>query len=88
MGCGQVSLGKVGWIAPTGLLGLSPLAKIGPVMIGPGSAEGSSAVMPDVLVRLNPVRSLLHGKLMLQLCLEKPEVSTFPFIGLLCRPHS
>ena len=70
----QVCLGKVRWLAPTGLMGLTPVASIGPVEVGPSSLEGSSAVLPEVLVRLDPLQSLLKRKLMLQLQADKAQV--------------
>ena len=70
----QVALGTVRWIAPTGLVGLTPLASIGPVSVGPGTSEGSTAILPEVLIRLDPLQSLVHRRLMLQLHADKAEV--------------
>lgn len=70
-----MDLGRVRWIAPTGLVGLTPLASVGPISLGPSAVEKSSALLPEVVVRLDVVQSLLHGKLMLQLQADRPEVS-------------
>ena len=70
----QVTLGKVHWIAPTGIAGLTPIASLGPVEVGPSPLESSSAVLPEVLVRLDPLQSLIHRKLMLQLQADRSKV--------------
>ena len=70
----QVTLGKVHWIAPTGILGLTPIAGLGPVEVGPSPLEISSAVLPEVQVRLDPLQSLIHRKLMLQLQADSSQV--------------
>ena len=70
----QVTLGKVNWIAPTGVVGLTPLASLGPVEVGPSPVESSSAVLPEVLLRLDPLQSLIHRKLMLQLQADSSQV--------------
>ncbi len=44
---GQVGVGRVQWVAPSGLVGLGPLAALGPVELGPGAAEGSSLHLPQ-----------------------------------------
>jgi len=64
----------VRWIAPTGLTGLTPLASVGPITVGPSSREASSATLPRVVVRVDPIQSLLQGKLMLRLLAEQAEV--------------
>lgn len=59
----QVTVGKVHWLAPSGLVGVTPLAALGPVSVGPGPAEGSSVSLPRVLVQVDPLQSILQQKL-------------------------
>lgn len=54
-------------MAPSGLVGFGPLAAAGPVELGPSAAEGSSLELPEVVVCVDPLQSLLQGKLVLQL---------------------
>ncbi len=63
----QVGVGRVKWVAPSGLVGFGPLAAVGPVELGPGAAEGSSLELPEVVVCVDPLQSLLQRKLVLQL---------------------
>jgi hypothetical protein len=65
--CVQVGLGRVKWVAPTGLVGVGPLTAVGPVQLGPSSAEGSSLEVPEVVVHVDPLQSLLQRKIVLQL---------------------
>ena len=62
------------WVAPTGLIGITPLASFGPLVLGPSSREGSSASVPEVLVKLDPLQSLLQRKVMLQVQAGRAEV--------------
>lgn len=71
----KVELGSVKWVAPTGLIGISPLASVGPLTLGPSTREGSSAFVPQVLLRLDPVQSLIQGKVILQFHAGQAEVS-------------
>ncbi|CAL8466123.1 g5659 [Coccomyxa elongata] len=71
----KVGLGRVKWVAPSGLVGLGPLAAIGPVDLGPGPAERSSAALQELIVRVDPVQSLVQGKLVLQLHADAAKVS-------------
>jgi len=63
----RVRLGRVRWVAPAGALGLGPLAAVGPVEVGPGGVEGSSAELPEVEVRVAALPSLVQRKLVLRL---------------------
>lgn len=69
-----MDLGRLRWVLPTGLVGLGPVASIGPVRVGPGAVEGSSAVLPEVKLHLRLLPSLLSRRLMLQLQADKAEV--------------
>ena len=70
----QVSLGKVRWVAPSGLVGFGPLASVGPVSLGPGAAEMSTLEVPRVVVCVDPLQSLLQQKLILQLHADQAQV--------------
>lgn len=61
----EVTVGAVRWVAPTGLLGLTPLVCLGPVTVGPGCAEGSSAQVQRLTVGLDNVQSLLQRRVVL-----------------------
>lgn len=63
-------------MVPSGLVGLGPLAAVGPVEMGPGRAEGSSLQVPDLIVRVDPVQSLLQQKLILQLHAHAAQVGS------------
>ena len=70
----QVSLGKVRWVAPSGLVGFGPLASVGPVSLGAGAAEKSSVEIPRMVVCVDPLQSLLQQKLILQLHADQAQV--------------
>ena len=70
-----MELGKVRWVLPTGLIGATPLASVGPVSLGPSAREGSTAQVAEVLLKLDPLQSLLQRKVMLQVQAGKAEVS-------------
>lgn len=70
----KVELGHVKWLAPTGVLGITPLASVGPVTLGPSSREGSSARVSEVVVKLDLLQSLLQQKIMLQFQAAQAEV--------------
>jgi hypothetical protein len=61
----EVAVGAVHWLAPTGLIGLTPLACLGPVSVGPGPAEGSSAHVQRLTVAVDTIQSLLQRRVML-----------------------
>ncbi len=65
------------WVAPSGLVGVTPLAAVGPVSVGPGPAERSSASLPRVLVRVDPLQSLLQKKLVLSFRADQAQVRAF-----------
>ena len=56
---------KVKWIAPSGILGLHPVARIQGVSVGPGDVEKSHATVDTVDLHLNPLKSMFYGRLML-----------------------
>ena len=68
-------MGRVNWLAPTGLTGIHPFVSMGPVSLGPGQAEGSWAYLPEVRVSVNPVKSMIQHKLVLNLHAPAAEVS-------------
>lgn len=70
----QVGLGKVRWVAPSGLVGFGPLASVGPVSLGPGAAEKSSLEIPRMVVCVDPLQSLLQRKLIVQLHADQAQV--------------
>lgn len=65
----QVSVGRVRWISPTGVTGLTPLASVGPVTMGPSGSglERTSVVAPEVVVSVDTLQSLLQRKIVLAL---------------------
>lgn len=69
-----MDLGSVKWLSPLGALGITPLAGIGPVSVGPSGSEKSSAVIPEVIVKVDPIQSVLQRKFMLNLQAAKAEV--------------
>ena len=70
----QVGLGKVRWVAPSGLVGFGPLASVGPVSLGPGAAEKSGLEIPRMVVCVDPLQSLLQRKLIVQLHADQAQV--------------
>ena len=79
----QVGLGKVKWVAPSGLMGFGPLASVGPVSLGAGAAEKSSLEIPRVVVCVDPLQSLLQQKLILQLHADRAQVHNKPLLPIL-----
>eukprot|EP00884_Botryococcus_braunii_P001435 jgi/Botrbrau1/11292/Bobra.0038s0058.1 len=71
----EVKVGRVHWVAPSGLVGATPLAAVGPVSVGPGPAERSSVSLPRVLVCVDPLQSLLQKKLVLTFRANHAQVS-------------
>lgn len=69
-----MGLGRVKWVAPSGLVGFGPLAAVGPVELGPGPAERSSAELQEVIVCVDPLQSLVQGKLVLHLHADTAKV--------------
>ena len=69
-----MTVGQVNWLAPTGVTGLHPIASLGPVSVGPGATEGSWAHLPEVRVSLDPIKSLVQRKVVLNLHAPGAEV--------------
>ena len=61
----DLDLGRVRWLAPTGLAGLTPVASMGPVSVGPAAHEHSSARLERVELGLDVAQSLLQQRLVL-----------------------
>lgn len=62
----EVQLGAVHWVSPlAGLLGLGPLASVGPISLGAGPVERSSARAERLWVGLDPVQSALQRRVVL-----------------------
>ncbi len=78
-----MGLGKVRWVAPSGLVGFGPLASVGPVSLGAGAAEKSSLEIPRVVVCVDPLQSLLQQKLILQLHADQAQVRSKPLVQAL-----
>ena len=70
----QVTVGQVNWLAPTGVLGLHPIASLGPVSVGPGSTEASWAHLPEVRVSIDPLKTLAQRKVVLKVQAPGAEV--------------
>lgn len=70
----QVTVGQVNWLAPTGVIGLHPIASFGPVSVGPGATEGSCAHLPEIRVSIDPLKSILQQKMVLKLTVPGAEV--------------
>lgn len=67
-------MGRVKWVAPSGVLGLHPLAAIGPVRVGPGPIEHSSALLPNVQISMDPVQSLVQRQVVLKIHIPAAQV--------------
>lgn len=63
----DVTVDKIKWIAPTGILGFHPLGRMSGVSIGPGRVERSHARLQTVDIQLKPFKSIFYGKLMLSI---------------------
>jgi hypothetical protein len=72
----QVSLGRIRWVGLGGVTGVVPLARLGPVAVGPrwSGAERSHAALPSLSVYLEPLTSLVYRQAVLRLHLEAPQV--------------
>lgn len=62
----DVQVAGVRWVAPTGVLGVTPLASVGGVHVGPGSAEQTSFSADALEVSLDPLQSLIQRQLILK----------------------
>eukprot|EP00873_Tetraselmis_striata_P029672 jgi/Tetstr1/449936/TSEL_036990.t1 len=70
----EVKVGAVHWVAPTGLVGVTPLLSVGPLYVGPSSLEGSSVKVPTAVLKVAPLASLLQRALVLRIQLDTPTV--------------
>ena len=72
-----MSIARVKWIAPTGLVGLTPLAAVGPVSVGPSHSglERSSLEAQHVTVFVDALQSLLQRKAVLRVLAAQPQAS-------------
>lgn len=61
-------------LLPTGLVGLGPLARLGPLRLGPGATEGSSAAIESLDVHLDALRTLRERRPVLGLRLRGAQV--------------
>ena len=61
----DVEVGRVLWLAPTGLIGLHPFGSVGPISVGPGPVEGSSATLDRVTIGVNALQSILRRRIVL-----------------------
>ena len=61
----ELNMGSVRWLAPSGLTGLTPLASVGPVSVGPGSLERSSVRVARVELGLDVGQSLSQRRVVL-----------------------
>ncbi len=68
-------MSRVKWVMPLGITGVTPLAAVGPVTVGPshGGAERSSLEAPHVTVFVDALQSLLQRKAVLRLLLMRPQ---------------
>ena len=70
----EVRVQKIDWIAPTGVTGLHPLGRIRGVSVGGGANEKSSGEIEIVDVCVNPLKSILHARLMLGVVCDGAEL--------------
>ena len=68
-------MSRVKWVMPLGITGVTPLAAVGPVSVGPShsGAERSSLEAPHVTVFVDALQSLLQRKAVLRLLLMRPQ---------------
>jgi hypothetical protein len=70
-----VQVGRVRWLLPTGVTGLTPLATLGPCALGAGAVEKSTVEASAVSVWLRPLASLLQGRAVLHAVIHAPTVA-------------
>lgn len=58
----EIIIERVNWLAPSGLLGVHPIANVGPIQIGPGSVEQSYGSIESLDIRFSPLRSIFSGR--------------------------
>ena len=74
--CGRsVRVGRVRWLLPSGVTGLTPVATLGPSSVGPAAVgDGSSAVAQGLSVWFRPLASLLQRRPVLHVVAHAPHV--------------
>ena len=70
----EVKIQKIDWIAPTGVTGLHPVGRIRGVSVGSGTTERSNGEIDTVDVCINPLKSILHARLMMGAVCEGAEL--------------
>lgn len=70
----QVEVGAVRWLSPPGVSGLMPVASLGPVRVGPGPVESSSASVEEVMLGLDAWRSIVQREVVVTLALRGVQV--------------
>lgn len=72
----QISVGRVKWASPIGVLGIGPLAAVGPVSVGPSAAglERSSLEASAVVVRVDPLQSAAQARIVISLHINDSKV--------------
>eukprot|EP00210_Caulerpa_lentillifera_P007372 g7046.t1 len=70
----EVSLGKVNWVLPTGVIGMSPLMSVGPIDVGPGTAEQSQVFVPELRLGLDFIRSAFQRQIVLKVHCNETEL--------------
>lgn len=71
----EVQLGAVRWVSPAGLVGLGPLASVGPLSVGPSPLERSSAELQRLSVGLDVLQSALQRRVVLAVKVHGAQVS-------------
>lgn len=66
----EVEVGAVRWLSPPGVSGLMPVASLGPVRVGPGPVESSSASVEEVMLGLDAWRSIVQREVVVTLALR------------------
>ena len=76
-------MSRVKWVMPLGVTGVTPLAAVGPVSVGPShsGAERSSVEAPHVTVFVDALQSLLQRKAVLRLLLTRPQARSDAHMG-------
>jgi hypothetical protein len=68
----QVSLGRVRWLSPMGLLGFGPIGQFGPVSVGPSETglEGSLLEAASLEVFIKPLDSVMRRRVVFRLAVD------------------
>ena len=69
-----VRIGRVRWLLPSGVTGLTPVAALGPSSVGPAATEKSSIHAQRVSVWFRPLASLLQRRPVLHVVVHTPHV--------------